>query len=184
LSVADLLPLDVGRNVTLTLQFPPTGTSAGQLFVCLNCPGFEPPIVTETIGRTTVPVFAIVTTWAALTVPRAISPNESDVGEADMADLTPVPVSGTCFVPAPSAATTARLALLERRAGNLAEARIAFEKSRYWSIIYDEHLGLKPSEIIERHDSFSQKDSDDFADKWDKNTTKGKGPAYLKHLKQ
>jgi hypothetical protein len=55
----------------------------------------------------------MVTSLAALTVPRTWLPNESDDGETDRADLTPVPVNATCLVPAPPAAVTVKKAFLD-----------------------------------------------------------------------
>ena len=77
----------------------------------------------------------------------------------------------------------ARLSLLERKAGNEAQSRIYFEKSRYWRIIEREKLGIKPNEIIRDHDAFTREDSDKYALEWDKKYTKGVGPAYLQELK-
>jgi hypothetical protein len=77
----------------------------------------------------------------------------------------------------------ARLSLLERKAGNEAQSRIYFEKSRYWRIFEQERLKMKPEQIIGKFDSFSRDDSDQYALEWDKKHTKGAGPAYLKDLK-
>jgi hypothetical protein len=77
----------------------------------------------------------------------------------------------------------ARLSLLERNAGNDAQSRIYFEKSRYWRIVEREKIGLKPEEIIADHEAFTRDQSDKFALEWDKKWTKGEGPAYLKELK-
>jgi hypothetical protein len=77
----------------------------------------------------------------------------------------------------------ARFSLLERKAGNDAQSRIYFEKSRYWRIIEREKLGHKPEEIIANHEAFTRDESDNYALEWDKKWTKGEGPAYLKELK-
>jgi hypothetical protein len=55
----------------------------------------------------------IITALAALDVPTAWLPNESDVGVTDMTDLTPVPDNATCRVPAPLAATTVNNAVFD-----------------------------------------------------------------------
>ena len=77
----------------------------------------------------------------------------------------------------------ARLSVLERKAGNEAQSRLYFEKSRYWRIVEREKIGLKPEEIIANHDAFSRDESDKYALEWDKKQTKGNGPAYLKESK-
>ncbi len=77
----------------------------------------------------------------------------------------------------------ARLSLLERRAGNDAQSRLYFEKSRYWRIVESEKIGRSAEDIIHIHDSFLRDDSDSYALEWDKKQTKGEGPAYLKNLK-
>jgi len=74
----------------------------------------------------------------------------------------------------------ARLSLLERRAGNEAQSRIYFEKSRYWRIVEREKMRLTADEIIADHDKFTRDDSDKYALEWDEKRTQGQGPAYLK----
>lgn len=77
-----------------------------------------------------------------------------------------------------------RLSLLERKAGNEAQSRIYFEKSRYWTIIYREKLGFKPEEIISHFDTFTREDSDKEVIEWDKQATKGGGANYFINLEQ
>jgi hypothetical protein len=76
----------------------------------------------------------------------------------------------------------ARLSLLERKAGHEALSRIYFEKSRYWRIVEQEKLQLKPEEIISNYDFVTRDESDKYALEWDKKWTKGVGPAYLNGL--
>ena len=70
LSTAVLEPVEVGSNAIPTVQLSPTRICAGQLWLCLNCPGFAPCSLMETIGKTIVPVLLIVTVLTALVVPR------------------------------------------------------------------------------------------------------------------
>ena len=69
-------------------------------------------MVTELIGRTTVPVLVTVTVFAALVVFRTTLPKDSEVRDREKLDRTPVPESATRLVPAPLPADTVTLATL------------------------------------------------------------------------
>src|SRR5450631_932274 len=64
--IAFLTPVDVGLNLTLTVQLPPTATVAPQVVVFENWPGLVPAILILVIGSAAAPAFDTVTTCAAL----------------------------------------------------------------------------------------------------------------------
>ncbi len=80
---ADFKPVEVGLNLTLAEQLPPTGTWAGQSLYCENWPPLVPPMLIELIGSSTVPVLLITTVWAVLIVLRATLPNVRAAGETE-----------------------------------------------------------------------------------------------------
>ena len=79
-TVAVLLPLELGRNVTLTVQFAPGAREAGHRLFWLNWFAFAPPSPMELIVSGAVPVLVTVTTCAGLIVRMGTFPNANDVG--------------------------------------------------------------------------------------------------------
>jgi hypothetical protein len=94
-TVAVLLPLELGRNVTLTVQFAPGAREAGHRLFWLNWFAFAPPSPMELIVSGAVPVLVTVTTCAGLIVRMGTFPNANDVGRTWFTGATPVPVRAT-----------------------------------------------------------------------------------------
>ena len=89
-----LAPLEVGEKLTLMAQLWPglrTFNSALQVFVCEKSPEVLMPV----IFSVAVPVFVIVTVWAALTSPTVTFPKARLVGVTvtAVAAVTPVPLT-------------------------------------------------------------------------------------------
>jgi hypothetical protein len=110
---AVLAPLLVGLKVTETAHCPAGGSCAGQLLTRENWFAFVPLSEIEAIPAAVVPVLETVTVLGELVVPRVTLPNANDVGVTVIAGLalTPVPVSATPLVVAPT--LTFNLAVFE-----------------------------------------------------------------------
>src|SRR5436305_472558 len=96
-SDADLEPVVVGRNVTLSVHVPAGGTAAVQPLVTVNSAASVPVLVTTGCGSDAVPVLLIVTVRATEVVLVTWLPKASDAGATAIAGARPVPVSGTVF---------------------------------------------------------------------------------------
>jgi hypothetical protein len=88
-------PPVVGLNTTLIVQEPPGATEGEHVLVCENAEG-RLPIVTVTAVA---PEFVSVTVFAALCDP-TLALKFKFVGDTEMLVVTPVPLSGTVWIPA------------------------------------------------------------------------------------
>jgi hypothetical protein len=111
-SVAVLLPMVVGANVTLMVHFPvaPAASEAGrtpQVLVCANSVAFAPLIAMLVTESANGPVLVSVATCAALTVARGCAGNASGVVGVNVADgPCPVPLIAAVIGPAEVAAVS------------------------------------------------------------------------------
>jgi hypothetical protein len=79
--VAVFAPAEVGLKMMLTVQLAPTATPVPHVFVSENWLALVPDIVKAEMGRSTVPVFVIVTTCAGLAAFTGSLPNAAAAGE-------------------------------------------------------------------------------------------------------
>lgn len=105
LSATDTLalrvPVAVGVNVTVMVQFFFGATEVPHVFVCAKSVGFVPVIVMPVMAIAVPPLaLLMVMVCAALVVPTVCAAKVKLVGEKDAAVL--VPLSATVWVPAPS----------------------------------------------------------------------------------
>ena len=101
-SVADLLPVEAGENVTETTVFCPAGTVMGSVAeVKLNSEALVPPSVIAVIVRSAVPLLVMVRFVGVLLVPEIWLPNGMLVGAKVIPGATPVPLRlAECGLPA------------------------------------------------------------------------------------
>ena len=99
--VARRVPVAVGVNVTLMVQFDPAATLDPQLSVCEKSPALLPVTEILEMFRSAFPVFVRVADLTALFVPTDWFPKEMLVGETLATVDVPVPESATvCGLPA------------------------------------------------------------------------------------
>jgi len=79
LRIATFDPVPVGLNLMLIAQLAPTATEVPQLFVCVNWPGFVPPMTIDMIGKITTPVLCTVIVLAVEATFSARFPNATEV---------------------------------------------------------------------------------------------------------
>ena len=91
LTEADRLPVTVGLNVTLIVQFPPAATELPQVLVCAKSPGSAPVSATLERLKATEPPLVRVAVRVALVVSRDWLPKERLVGERLTVAEVPVP---------------------------------------------------------------------------------------------
>lgn len=98
--LAVLLPVLVGLKVTVTVQFAPTESLAGQVLpAMLNWLAFAPPIRIELMVSCAVPGLLITTVCGALVVFLFWVPKARDVGDTEFIGATPVPDAVNDTVP-------------------------------------------------------------------------------------
>lgn len=73
-----------------------------------------------------------------------------------------------------------RLYCIEKKAGDENAAYLAFIKAQYWYSIKLGFSQFNSSEITQKLKAFTPERCIDLMAKWDKKTTDGKGPAYLR----
>jgi len=112
-SVALLVPVEVGAKVTDIVHDAPAASDGPQRLASENWPGLVPPSAAPLIVSVVEPPLVRVTTRGALAVLTAWFPNASDVGETVTGPLLlPLPESGTvCGLPG---ALLAMLSVAER----------------------------------------------------------------------
>lgn len=92
-------PVAAGLNATETVQMAPAASDVPQVVADLrNEVGFVPVMVSEDRVTVPVPVFLMVTSWAAVVVPTLVEAKVSEVGESETVKVgpaAPVPVRAT-----------------------------------------------------------------------------------------
>jgi len=105
-SAAASAPVDRGLNSTDTVHEAPTASEAPQVVADFrNDVALVPVTVSEVNVKAAVPEFFTVRTWAAVGVPTMVAANVSELAESVTAGAvlaTPVPLTATVWVPAPS----------------------------------------------------------------------------------
>src|SRR5437879_6525279 len=103
------MPVAVGLNVTLMVQFALAAKELPQPLVCAKSPGLTPASVMLVMVIAVVPMFFRVTVLAALVVPTVTEPKLTEAGV--IWAVVPVPVSGTCCGLPAALSVTVKLAL-------------------------------------------------------------------------